>query len=386
MEQLLKMILEGAKLLGLKVDLNSLDLPSLLAKVANLDTLKSELINQFGSKLGLDLNMIEKLVSGLNLQSLNLDDLKNFDLSKLDLDGLMKGAGMIGMAGLGGDLLKNLGDNPLQAAQEAYEKLMKPSSESSTSSAVETPAVSNLETQTSPTTETTIQPEDVVVNEQVSTLEGNLETQIDSTEVASSDLLNSQEVASTLEVAPTESMEAIQSGEVASVDEESTPQYGETSSPNTSYESEILDNAALESSNSQLETPVDEVVGGVASSENNFEGTMQGYQESTQSNTSAELNESIVTENTTNIDEPVSDQTSQSTSTESAQTVNSESSSNDKPLELNPIDELVKQVENNEFAKDILDKTGVKLDDVKAAADQAEGIIDKIKGFFSDKK
>lgn len=111
MIQLMEMLMKALSMFGIKADLSMLDLPSLLMKAGNIDSLKNELMSQFGEKLGLGGDVAKKVMGGIDLPSLDLDAIKNTDLSKLDVGSMLGGlAGGAGMAGLAGSVLGGLGD------------------------------------------------------------------------------------------------------------------------------------------------------------------------------------------------------------------------------------------------------------------------------------
>lgn len=94
MQELLQMLMKSVMANGLKLDLSQMDLPALLSKVSNVDSLKGEIMHQLGSKFDLQHDVVKSVMGGVDLSKVDLGALKNFDLSKLDMGSFMGAADM----------------------------------------------------------------------------------------------------------------------------------------------------------------------------------------------------------------------------------------------------------------------------------------------------
>ena len=363
MQQLLEMIMKAASQLGIKIDPSSLDLASLMSKVSNLNSLKEELVDQFGSKLGLDNDIVKNLLSKIDLNSLNLDELKNFDLSKLDLNSIASGAGLAGLAGMGADMmggfdgLKDTLGGILGGHKDA---------ELSPTEVVSEEVVTAVEA--APTLDET--PQDIASNE----AEVNSEVFGNVTEQTGE--VVSEEVANTVDVEPTLD-EASQ--DIALSDAEV---YGSVTEPTEEVVSEEVANT-METESGMVDVPQEMMPNEMASNEIASNDMMSNDMDvnSDMSEMTMKPTEEVVFEEVANTMETESDMVDApldmtAKDVEVAADMSSPTTTNVENPESNMYSDVLNKVEDV--------KEGV-TEDVKDVAEKAGGFFDSIKSIF-DKK
>ena len=350
MEQLIQMIQKATEAMGLKLDLNGLDLPAILGKLGDVNSLKGELMNQLGSKFGLDNDIVKNLLSKVDLGSLDLKAMQNFDLSKFNFDDVTKLVGMAGVAGIGGDLLKNMSGDPMHSAQEALGKIMHMGDNSnsvaeSASTDVSAHSLENVDVVSDPSSEISmdaISQDESMMKESMDS-NTNIEIPENTTDTVAMTDNNPLGMASET---------AVDSG----LDSEGVLVESDLPAMESSPKEAVIDNGEMMVDKvSETMMPEEATNSNV---EESLESTMEGV-------TSEVPMDSSNVELPTTIDESVS--------------MNSETLDES----MNPMDKLAQDIKDVEGkVMDGVDQVSTKKEEAHGLVEEAEGIIGAIKGFF----